>query len=150
MPEIFIGLSYVNRWVTYKYTKFNFIGAKDGLTMINKHEINREQVLYAVKTGEFGSDVISSKATVAVIMTQDWCPQWHNMKGWVYGLKTENDIDIYELIYNNTDFFDEFKNFKESQWKNHEIPYLRLYKNGRFFKETNYIGKEEFIRNIEG
>lgn len=117
--------------------------------MINRHVLSKEQVLYAVNNGEFGSDVISSETFVVVIMTQDWCPQWHNMQRWVYELKPENSVNVYELIYNNTDFFNEFKNFKENQWKNYEIPYLRFYKNGQLFNETNYIGKKEFTDSIE-
>jgi len=116
--------------------------------MINKHEITGEQAKLAMKSGEFDNDVVSSKKIVAVIMTQDWCPQWANMRSWIYDMQTEKDIDIYELIYNKTDYFRDFMSFKESKWKNYEIPYLRYYKDGKLYKETNYIGKREFINII--
>ncbi len=118
--------------------------------MVNRHEITKEQALSAVKNGEFGSEVIASKDRVVVIMTQDWCPQWHNMQGWVYKLPVEEDIDVHELVYNNKDFSEEFMHFKESQLNNHNIPYLRYYKDGKLIKETNYVSREEFQNILKG
>ena len=73
--------------------------------------LTREQAFHAIETSEFGNDVIASKSNVAVILTQDWCPQWHYMREWIYDL--DIDLDLYELEYNKVDCFDEFRNFKE-------------------------------------
>ena len=117
--------------------------------MINRQLLTKEQVLYAIDKGEFNSDVLASKQKVVVIMTQDWCPQWSNMRSWVYGLQTQEDIDIYELIYNKVDFSKRFIEFKENKWNNDEIPYLRYYKDGKLYKESNYVGKQGFQSILE-
>jgi len=116
--------------------------------MINKKQINTEQAMYAIENGEFDKEITASKSKVIVAMTQNWCPQWKDLKSWVYDIETDEDIDIYELEYNKVDYFDAFMNFKENQWKNHQVPYLRFYKEGALIKETNYIGEQQFIEII--
>lgn len=113
--------------------------------MINKHTLTKEQVLFAIKNGEFGNEVISSGDKVVIVMTQDWCPQWHNMNSWIYSPDLKVDVDIYELIYNKVDYFNEFMVHKESVWNNHEIPYLRYYKNGKLINESNYKSQKGYL-----
>ncbi|MCX7920541.1 MAG: hypothetical protein N3B21_00745 [Clostridia bacterium] len=117
--------------------------------MINRHELGKKQCLYAIEHGEFSDDVIKSKDKVVVIMTQDWCPQWQNMQSWVYGLDIADDIDVYELIYNKVDYRDDFMKLKESKWRNDQIPYLRYYRDGKLFKETNYVSAEKFKELVQ-
>lgn len=117
--------------------------------MIKRHEITKEQALYAIKNGEFGGDVLSN-VNVIVIMTQDWCPQWINMNRWIYGLETDKDIEIYELVYNKTDYYNAFMKFKENVFGNSSVPYLRFYKNGKLINETNYISIQKFREILEG
>lgn len=116
--------------------------------MTNKKQINKEQAMYAIENGEFGKDITASKNKVVVIMTQDWCPQWLALKSWVYEIETEEDIDIYELEYNRVDYFDTFMNFKENIWGNHNVPYLRFYKEGTLINESNYIDRLQFIDKL--
>jgi hypothetical protein len=113
--------------------------------MIQRNIIKTEQAMYAIENGEFDTKILTSKNKVIVILTQDWCPQWIDMKSWVYSLELEEDIEIYELEYNKTDYFNEFMSFKESRWKNYNVPYVRFYKEGNLVKETNYISKSQFI-----
>lgn len=113
--------------------------------MIKKHEITKEQALYAIKNGEFSSEVISSKNRVVVVMTQDWCPQWTFMRSWLYSLELDDEVEIYELIYNKVDYFKEFLAHKENVWHNHDVPYLRYYKGGKLINETNYKNQKSFI-----
>lgn len=108
--------------------------------------ITREQALTAVECGEFGSDVAASEQRVAVVMTQDWCPQWAAMRQWLYTL--EIDAGLYELVYNKTDFFDEFRIFKETKWNNELIPYVRYYRRGKLSAESNYVSQDRFLRNL--
>lgn len=117
--------------------------------MISKNLFTSQQVNYAMKNGEFDQDILNSKQKVVIIMTQDWCPQWADMNSWVYNLQTDEDIAVFELIYNKVDYFKEFMRFKENKWGNYEIPYLRYYNNGRLFKESNYVTKQVF-QNILG
>jgi hypothetical protein len=124
-------------------------GLKEGIFMINKKQINKDQAMFAIENGEFDKAVIVSKSKVVVIMTQNWCPQWKDLKSWVYDIETDEDIDIYELEYNKVDYFDAFMNFKENQWNNHEVPYLRIYKDGALVKETNHIGEQQFLEIMD-
>lgn len=112
--------------------------------MINKRSLSREQVLYAINHKEFPDEVIKSCNKVVVIMTQDWCPQWKDLQRWVYNIDTAEEVNIYDIIYNKTDYFDEFRNFKENVWGNHLIPYLRYYKDGKLIDESNYVNENKF------
>ncbi len=106
--------------------------------------ITEEQAFYAIKNGEFDKDVIASRNNVVVIMTQDWCPQWLHMQTWLYDALNGHDVGLYELLYNKVSYFNEFREFKETVWKNDEIPYLRFYKAGKLFRDSNYIIRERF------
>jgi hypothetical protein len=111
--------------------------------MIKRHVLTEEQILYVIENGEFGEDVLSN-GNVVVIMTQDWCPQWTHMQSWIYDLAADDTVDIYELIYNKINNFSDFVYFKENSFGNHEIPYLRYYRNGKLINETNYINMTGF------
>ena len=113
--------------------------------MINRLQLTKEQALFAIKNGEFSDNVISSKNKVVVIMTQNWCPQWASMYSWIYSLELDIDIDIYELIYNKADYFHEFMAHKENVWQNYDVPYLRFYKNGKLYTESNYINQKNVL-----
>lgn len=116
--------------------------------MVNRLTLSADRVRDAINNGEFGSEVILSAETVVVVMTQDWCPQWHNMKSWIYGLETGKPVDIYEIVYNKEPYFKEFMSFKENIWNNHSVPYLRFYEKGGLARQTNYIGRSEFARIV--
>jgi hypothetical protein len=118
--------------------------------MINKKTIQDDQALQAVQKGEFDTSILASAPAVAVILTQDWCPQWQDMKRWVYDIQCDIDTDVYELEYNKADYFPEFKSFKEDKLGNDNIPYLRFYKDGVFVKDTNYISQNEFSDILKG
>jgi len=113
--------------------------------MINRKLIQDDQAKHAIANGEFESNIISSKSRVIIILTQDWCPQWMNMKSWIYGLEIDEDVEVYEFEYNKVDYFNEFMSFKEEQWGNENIPYLRFYKDGVLIEETNFIDEERVI-----
>ena len=103
----------------------------------------------AIEKKEFGDDIISSAGKVAVIMTQDWCPQWHSMDRYIGKLSTENlDVDIYEIVYNKENYYKDFMKFKEIVFKNFSIPYVRYYLNGVFTGESNYMSKNKFLKYL--
>ncbi len=108
--------------------------------------ITKEQALRAIRYHEFGDDIIKSNLRVAVLLTQDWCPRFSEMKRWIYDL--EDDFDLYELIYNKVDYFDDFRNFKETVWNNGLIPYVRYYQNGTLSTVSNNVTREEFLKNL--
>jgi hypothetical protein len=109
-------------------------------------KITRDQAFHAIGTGEFGEDVTAGNQRVAVLMTQDWCPQWKAMQAWIHALEVE--FDLYELIYDQVEYFDEFKNFKETKWGNQKIPYIRYYLDGMLAHESNYVEREDFLKNL--
>ena len=113
---------------------------------MNRKQITRDQAFHAIETGEFGTDVTASNERVAVLLTQDWCSQFAAIREWVYTL--DRNFDLYELVYNLVPWFSEFRSFKEGRWKNGLIPYVRYYRNGKLFAESNYVSQEEFLRNL--
>ena len=84
---------------------------------------------------------------MAIILTQSWCPQWVHLKRSLESLEHqyEYDIDIYELEYDKTDYFDDFLRFKENILENDEIPYIRYYTDGELVGETNYVSVKDFL-----
>lgn len=111
-------------------------------------ELTEEQFHHAVELGEFGPEVIESNRTVIVVLTQDWCLQWVYMRTWLDEIARDDTVDIYELVYNRVPYFMEVLAYKEQEWGNFEIPYLRCYQNGRLIAVTNYIGKRRLKQLI--
>jgi hypothetical protein len=116
---------------------------------VKRKKLSGDQVLEVIKTGEFSPDIIASKNKVVIILTQDWCPDWKNMREWLDSLDDTIDIDICELIYNKSEHFDHWLELKENRWKNSLIPYLRYYVNGVLIRESNYVTKEEFLKILD-
>lgn len=108
--------------------------------------INEDQAHSAIRTGEFGRDVVASNTVVIVVMTQDWCPQWIYMSTWIPALQSESGVDIYELIYNREEYFHDFLRLKEGLWGNYAIPYLRYYRAGELVAVSNFVGKRRLKR----
>jgi hypothetical protein len=109
--------------------------------------LTNEQLQYAVRTGEFGSDVTASRQKVAVVMTQDWCSDWMRMESWLRNtVGCDDDLDIYLVVYNKLDCFQDFLRLKENQWRNDQIPYVRYYENGSLFQVTNAVPRDVFFR----
>jgi len=112
--------------------------------MMKLKYLTNEQLLHAIRTGEFGSDVIASRQKVAVVMTQDWCSDWMRMESWL--CNTADDVDIYLVVYNKLDCFQDFLRLKENRWRNDQIPYVRYYENGSLFRVSNAVPREAFFR----
>lgn len=118
--------------------------------MSNKKAIVERQALHAVEHGEFPEEVIASNDRVVVIMTQDWCSQWLLLNLWIRTIRVAADVDLYELVYNRVDYFEEFLRLKEERWGNEAIPYLRSYRDGRLVGESNYLGRGELKELLTG
>lgn len=117
------------------------MGTDRQITRSLEKVIKKDQALTSIKYGEFGDDVISSAETVAVILTQSWCPQWHGMKGFVSDF---TEADIWLLEYDLTDYFETFRRFKEQVLGNDQIPYVRYYADGVFIAESNAVSEQVF------
>jgi hypothetical protein len=114
--------------------------------MMKLKSLTNEQLLHAIRTGEFGSDVTASRQKVAVVMTQDWCSDWMRMESWLGNTADCDDVDIYLVVYNTLDCFQDFLRLKENQWRNDHIPYVRYYENGSLFRVSNAVSREAFSR----
>lgn len=113
---------------------------------MKRKKLSEDQVLEVIQTGEFSPDIIASNNKVVIILTQDWCTDWKNMREWLDSLEDISDMDICEVIYNKSEHYQNCLDLKENKWKNSLIPYLRYYQNGVLVKESNYVTKEEFLR----
>ena len=122
--------------------------------MIRQHGIDEESAREAIADGEFPEAMRTSRGLVAIVLTQDWCPQWTAMKRWLDEQEQteapEEEIDVYELEYNRASFGDEFMRFKEEVLGNRLIPYVRYYRNGELVGESNYLSGERFLSELRG
>jgi glutaredoxin len=107
------------------------------------NELTNDTILQSIKKGEFPDDILSQAETVIVVMTQDWCPQWIFMKKWLHKFNNEN-CKVFQIIYNNKDYGEKFMKFKEEVFENNLVPYVRIYKNKKFFKDCNYRSENMF------
>ncbi len=118
--------------------------------MIEKRSLTRQQAEHAMEHGEFDADVICAAANVAVVLSQDWCAQYSALSGSLDDLAARPDpthpsVTVFELLYNRVDYFEAFKRFKETTWRNRAIPYVRYYRHGRLVGESNYVSAERFL-----
>jgi len=116
---------------------------------MKRKKLSKEQALRAVQNLEFSADVTASNNKVAVVMTQDWCSEWMAMKRWMDSMEDIKRLDIYELIYNTVDYYNDFLQLKEKSWKNDLIPYIRYYADGVLIHQSNYVNKEDFMKILE-
>jgi len=112
-------------------------------------ELTEAQCREAMRAGEFGVDVRSIAARVAVVLTQGWCPQWTMMRGWLDRVAAEAGAAAFTLEYDRLPFFAEFLAFKEDSLGNRSIPYVRWYRDGVLVAQGNYVSPDVFVRNFE-
>jgi hypothetical protein len=110
--------------------------------MITRSSLSHEQARKAIDDGDFSAEVKSAAEGVILILTQSWCPQWMFMKMSLKGLgKGSGDMNVAVITYeyDTSPLFQEFMAFKEGTFRNWEVPYVRLYKNGKFIAEGNHF-----------
>lgn len=118
--------------------------------MIERRSLTQAQAEQAMRSGEFGTDVIAAAPNVAVLLSQDWCSQYAALDRALDDLAARPEpgqpsVTVFELLYNRVDYYEAFMRFKESRWRNYEIPYVRYYRGGRLVGESNYVGPERFL-----
>jgi len=101
-----------------------------------------EQIHKTIAAGEFPDEILSSAEKVVVVLTQDWCPDWHAMETFLP--QYTEAAHIYVLNYNKHPEFETIMAFKEDVFNNREIPYLRYYFQGRFIVATNQLPRQTF------
>jgi hypothetical protein len=109
-------------------------------------KLNREQCMTAIEKGDFSGDIVGSAPSVAVVLTQSWCPQWGWMRRYLESMPTRPGFEVFWLEYDHEEFFEKFLAFKEDVLGNREVPYVRYYRGGSFSKESNFIDQRGFLR----
>jgi hypothetical protein len=114
--------------------------------MIKLIELNDNEALKAMENGDFSEEILKSAANVIVIMTQSWCPDWIAQRAVLATMTGQEDLKVYYLEYDKKDYKSDFIYFKETNFANSLIPYLRYYKNGRFEIDNNF-GSRRRVNN---
>jgi len=116
---------------------------------MNTKKLTREDISNVIKNKEFDQKIINSAKNTAVIMTQSWCSQWNMVKNWINDLPDDPELDIFVVIYDLENYYESFMSFKENVFGNYEIPYIRYYIDGKLVDESNFIGKEGFLKKFK-
>ncbi|HPE36119.1 MAG TPA: hypothetical protein PK625_03150 [Spirochaetales bacterium] len=112
--------------------------------------LTEDQCRAAMETRDFGLDVRGAGETVAVVLTQSWCPQWVAMRSWLDAAERDSGSEVFLLEYDLEPFFDEFMEFKETVFGNRSVPYVRYYRNGVLISDSNYLSKDGFQKRLRG
>ena len=121
--------------------------------MIKIHNLSDDAALAAIRDGEFPS-VITDQPHVAVVMTQNWCPDWLRMRSWFKRMEkakepVDRDVEVYILIYNKVDYYKEFLHHKENSFGNRLIPYVRYYAAGTYLGDSNQLSPDQFFARFD-
>ncbi len=108
-----------------------------------------EECLALLEEGEFAPGLTGAADSVAIILTQSWCPQWAWMRSYIAELPP-GGIEVFWVEYDLEPFFEPFMEFKESSFRNDQVPYVRYYRAGKLAAESNYIDKGGFLRLLLG
>jgi hypothetical protein len=110
--------------------------------------LTQAQLDDAMRDHEFPAEVREAAPLVVVVMTQDWCPQWTDMA--TYLPDFTHLATIFTVEYNRLPDFERVMRFKETVFKNWEVPYLRFYRDGVLARESNWISRVAFERMLNG
>lgn len=105
-------------------------------------KLSEEQMNFFLKNGEFPAEVTAAAANTAVVLTQDWCPQWTMMKRY---LPEITGAAVFFIEYNREARANEYMHAKETIFGNDLIPYVRYYRNGEFVGDSNFVFKDNFL-----
>ena len=100
--------------------------------------------------GEVPESIRSEAERVAVILTQGWCGDWKMMRRYLDRIP-DSDVRMMYVEYDQEPFFEELKTFKETEFKNAQLPYIRYYVNGELVNQSNVVlFKRRFLRKFGG
>ena len=116
-------------------------------------KLTREECFFAVEHGEFAEEIRGKTPKTAIILTQSWCPQWTAMHRYLNEAEKKAhdasiDLSIFFIEYDKESWFEEFMVFKENEFKNREIPYVRYYQDGKCIKDSNFISLHGFLGHL--
>lgn len=111
-------------------------------------EITDSQATFIMDNNEIPGELINSSDKVAVVLTQDWCPQWLFMSRWLKKTE-EKGVKTFYISYNRKTYYRDFMETKESIFGNNLVPYVRYYSKGKLVDESNYVSEELFHSNFQ-
>lgn len=129
------------------------MGFPGGYPVAMMRKLTDGQCMAACASTDFGRDVIASAPSVAVILTQGWCPQWGMMKTYLEGAGTREALSaaaVFFVEYDSEPFFERFMAWKEDVLGNREVPYVRYYRDGTFVSASNFVPKDFFLSRLLG
>jgi len=106
--------------------------------------LTQDQLDALMRDNEFPPEIRHAAPVVAVVMTQDWCPQWTDMAAYLPDFA--HRAAIFTVEYNRLPDFERIMRFKETIFKNGEVPYLRVYREGSLVRTSNWIPRSAFER----
>ena len=128
--------------------------------MLYLHPLSEDDIHTAIAKGEFPEHIRTAADNVAIIATQDWCPEWKFMQRWMERETAAADssdtradtpdVAVFTVIYNKTPYQESFMRLKEDTWKSTLIPYVRYYRNGRLIDDTNRVSRDAFYQRFQG
>jgi hypothetical protein len=98
-----------------------------------------------METGEFPASILGAAPSVAVVMTQSWCPQWTRMRSYLERIGESDGLAVFWVEYDLEPFFEPFMTFKEGTFGNHAVPYVRYYRAGELAAQSNYVERDRFL-----
>ncbi|MBN2738862.1 MAG: hypothetical protein JXR70_17910 [Spirochaetales bacterium] len=118
--------------------------------MLKLMKFTEEHAKDTIQQGYFPDSLLNSAENLAIILTQDWCPQWKYMEQALNQLARAEepryiDIFAYVGIYNLMNCYSEFMNFKENVLGNQFIPYICYYKEGKLIGQSNFVAGLQFL-----
>lgn len=109
-------------------------------------KLSKENCMALIREGEFEDCVLGAAPSVAVVLTQSWCPQWVWMRSYLAALAPDPTREVFWVEYDLEDFFEPLMIFKERSFGNDQVPYVRYYRSGSLAAESNYIDQGGFLR----
>jgi hypothetical protein len=111
------------------------------------HLLTKDQLDALLREGEFPESVRLAAPKVAVVMTQDWCGQWTNMKAYLPDFAGQ--AAIFTVEYNLLPDFERIMSFKEDVFDNWQVPYVRFYRDGKLVHQSNWLPRASFVAMLE-
>jgi hypothetical protein len=115
--------------------------------MSNVRTLTQDQLDALLKDGEFPESVRLAAPKVVVVMTQDWCGQWTSMAAYLPDFADQ--AAIFAVEYNRLRDFERIMHFKETVFRNDQVPYLRFYRDGKLVRQSNWIPRAAFAAMLE-
>lgn len=104
--------------------------------------LTQDQLDALLSEGEFPESVRLAAPKVVVVMTQDWCGQWANMKAYLPDFA--HQAAIFTVEYNLLPDFERIMSFKEDVFDNRQVPYVRFYRDGKLVRQSNWLPRAAF------